>query len=45
VEADPPADRHFPDLDRAPEWAVEREEETLEQEDVRFRYVTYKKTK
>lgn len=38
-----PADRYFPDLDRLPGWTVEEESEPLEENSLRFRYVTYRK--
>jgi dihydrofolate reductase len=44
VDADPPADRRFPDLDRMPGWLVEQEGAPLEHDGIRFRFVTYRST-
>lgn len=38
-----PADRWFPNLDDHPDWTVTEEGEILEENGVRFRYVTYRK--
>ena len=38
-----PADRYFPDLDAHPDWSVAEQSEVLEEDGVRFQYVTYKK--
>lgn len=38
-----PADRYFPDLDKLPDWQVAEEGDVLEEDGVKFRYVTYKK--
>lgn len=38
-----PADRHFPDLDADPRWESVEESELLEENGVRFRYVTYRR--
>ena len=43
VRADPPADRIFPNLDRLPEWRVEREEPPREHDGLRFRYIDYRR--
>ena len=36
-----PADRHFPDLDKLPDWAVSETGEILEEDGIRFQYITY----
>ena len=38
-----PADRYFPDLDADPRWESVEESELLEENGVRFRYVTYQR--
>ena len=38
-----PADRYFPDLDAHPDWTVAEESEVLEENGIRFHYVTYRK--
>lgn len=38
-----PADRYFPNLDTLPRWQVSEEGPVLEEDGVKFRYVTYKK--
>ncbi len=38
-----PADRYFPNLDALPNWQVAEEGDVLEEDGVKFRYVTYKK--
>lgn len=38
-----PADRYFPDLDTDPRWESVEESELLEENGVRFRYVTYRR--
>ena len=38
-----PADRWFPDLDAHPDWSVAEESEILEEDGIRFQYVTYRK--
>ena len=43
IQAAYPADRYFPDLDADPAWQITEQGETLEEEGVRFRYVTYRK--
>lgn len=40
-----PADTFFPNLDTDPAWEVVREEPPLEQEGLRYRYVTYRRIK
>ena len=40
----PEADCFFPDLDARPDWRVEEEGPELEDQGVRFRYVTYRCT-
>ena len=40
----PGADCFFPDLDARPDWRVEEEGPELEDQGVRFRYVTYRRT-
>ena len=42
INAAPPADRYFPNLDTAPEWVIEECGETYLSGDVRYRFVTYK---
>ena len=36
-----PADRYFPDLDKLPDWAVSETGEILEEDGIRFQYITY----
>ena len=43
VHAEYPADRYFPDLDRAPEWRVEEEGPAQEESGILFHRVTYKR--
>ena len=38
-----PADRYFPNLDNLPDWQVAEAGDVLEEDGVKFRYVTYKK--
>ena len=38
-----PADRYFPNLDERPDWQAVEEGDVLEEDGVKFRYVTYKK--
>lgn len=38
-----PADCWFPNLDKNPAWAVSEEGEVLEEQGIRFRYVTYRR--
>ena len=41
VDAQPPADSFFPNLDSLPAWCVERESEVMEENGINFRYVDY----
>ena len=41
IDACPPSDSFFPDLDASPEWEIERESEEMEENGVRFRFVDY----
>ena len=41
IDACPPSDRFFPDLDASPDWEIERESEEMEENGVRFRFVDY----
>ena len=41
--AEYPADRYFPNLDNLPNWQVTEEGDVLEEDGVKFRYVTYRK--
>ena len=41
IDACPPSDSFFPDLDLSPEWTVERESDIMEENGVRFRFVDY----
>ncbi len=43
VMAKYPADRYFPNLDTLPNWQVAEEGGVLEEDGVKFRYITYKK--
>ena len=43
IDAAWPADTWLPDLDALPEWQVAEEGEELEENGVRFRYVTYRR--
>ena len=38
-----PADRWFPDLDVHPDWTVTEHSKVLEEDGLRFQYVTYRK--
>ena len=38
-----PADCWFPNLDQDPAWTVSQEEEVLEEQGIKFHYVTYRK--
>ena len=38
-----PADCWFPNLDQDPAWTVAQEEEVLEEQGIKFHYVTYRK--
>ena len=41
IHAEFPADRYFPDLDADENWAVSETSEMLEQDGLKFQYVTY----
>ena len=41
IDACPPSDSFFPDLDLSPEWEIERESDVMEENGVRFRFVDY----
>ena len=41
IDACPPSDSFFPDLDLSPDWEIERESEEMEENSVRFRFVNY----
>ena len=41
IDACPPSDSFFPDLDSSPDWEVERESDVMEEDGVRFRFVDY----
>ena len=43
IQAAFPADTFFPNLDRLPEWHVSEEGEMLEQDGIRYHYVTYRR--
>ena len=43
ILAEYPADRYFPNLDNLPNWQVSEEGDVLEEDGVKFRYVTYRK--
>ena len=43
IMAEYPADRYFPNLDNLPNWQVSEEGDVLEEDGVKFRYVTYRK--
>ena len=43
IQAAFPADTFFPNLDRLPEWYVSEEGEMLEQDGIRYHYVTYRR--
>ena len=43
IQAAFPADRYFPDLDAHPDWEAAETGEVQEEEDIRFRYVTYRR--
>ncbi|MGO5024476.1 dihydrofolate reductase [Lawsonibacter sp. LCP25S3_G6] len=44
LQASWPADCWFPNLDEDPAWTVAEEEEVLEEQGVKFHYVTYRRT-
>ena len=41
IDACPPSDSFFPDLDASPDWEIERESDVMEENGVRFRFVDY----
>ena len=41
IDACPPSDSFFPDLDSSPDWEIERESDVMEENGVRFRFVDY----
>lgn len=41
IYAEFPADRYFPNLDEDPNWLVDDESDLMEQDGLKFRYVTY----
>ena len=41
IDACPPSDSFFPDLDLSPDWEIERESDVMEENGVRFRFVDY----
>ena len=41
IDAAFPADRYFPNLDEDPAWELKQQSEELEQDGVKFRYLTY----
>ena len=43
LQASWPADCWFPNLDEDPAWTVAEEGEVLEEQGVKFRYVTYRR--
>lgn len=43
VNAAPPADTFFPDLDKDPEWVMSEQSEVKEHNGVKFRFLTYTK--
>ena len=43
IDAHWPADTFFPDLDREPDWTGVPEGEPLEQDGIRYQYVTYRR--
>lgn len=45
IDACPPSDSFFPDLDASPDWEIERESEEMEENGIRFRFVDYIRTK
>ena len=45
IDACPPSDSFFPDLDASPDWKIERESDGMEENGVRFRFVDYIRTK
>ena len=43
IQAAFPADRYFPDLDAHPDWEAAEQDEPLEEDGIRFQYVTYRR--
>lgn len=43
IHAGFPADTYFPDLDKAEEWEIVEESESLEQDGIAYHYVTYRR--
>ena len=41
IHAKFPADRYFPDLDADPDWTIDSESDMMEQDGLKFHYVTY----
>ena len=41
ADSDPDADSFFPNLDDNPDWRIESESETFEENGLKFRYVDY----
>ena len=41
IDVCPPSDSFFPNLDLLPDWAVEEQSEVMEEDGIRYRYVTY----
>ena len=41
IDAEFLADRYFPNLDEDPAWTVSEESDMMEQNDIKFKYVTY----
>ncbi len=45
VEARPEADVFFPNLDESPNWRIAEESELFEEDGLKFRFVTYERTR
>ena len=43
IDARPESDSFFPDLDRDPEWTVTEEGPEMEEDGIRYRFLTYRK--
>ena len=41
IDACPPSDSFFPDLDASPDWKIECESDVMEENGIRFRFVDY----
>ena len=41
IDACPPSDSFFPDLDASPEWEIEHKSDEMDENGVRFRFVDY----